>query len=104
MTVSRVINGGAGVRAETRQRVEQVVADLNYVPSRVARGLTSNKSGTLGLIVPDVVNPFFAQIVAGIEQRLFTLPDDTIVHPGHGLATTIGAEQPSLPEWIARGY
>ncbi len=67
MTVSRVINGGTGVRAETRQRVEQVVSDLHYVPSRVARGLTSNKSGTLGLIVPDVVNPFFAQIVAGAE-------------------------------------
>ena len=67
MTVSRVINGGTGVRTETRQRVEEVVAELNYVPSRVARGLTSNKSGTLGLIVPDVVEPFFAQIVAGAE-------------------------------------
>lgn len=67
MTVSRVINGGTGVRTETRQRVEQVVSDLNYVPSRVARGLTSNKSGTLGMVIPDVINPFFANIVAGAE-------------------------------------
>ncbi len=46
----------------------------------------------------------FAQVIESIEQRLFTLPDDTIVHPGHGLATTIGKERPQLPEWIARGY
>jgi glyoxylase-like metal-dependent hydrolase (beta-lactamase superfamily II) len=46
----------------------------------------------------------FGQIIESISQRLLALPDDTIVHPGHGLATTIGTERPHLADWIARGY
>jgi glyoxylase-like metal-dependent hydrolase (beta-lactamase superfamily II) len=39
-----------------------------------------------------------------LESRLFTFADDTVVHPGHGLDTTIGTERPSLPAWKARGW
>ena len=46
----------------------------------------------------------FERIIASIRERLFTLPDDTIVYPGHGRDTTIGAERPHLDEWIARGW
>lgn len=47
----------------------------------------------------------FGQIMDSIEDRLFsTLPDDTIVHPGHGADTTIGAERPHAGEWRARGW
>jgi glyoxylase-like metal-dependent hydrolase (beta-lactamase superfamily II) len=46
----------------------------------------------------------FATIMESLRTRLFTLPDETVVLPGHGLATTIGAERPSLPEWERRGY
>jgi glyoxylase-like metal-dependent hydrolase (beta-lactamase superfamily II) len=47
----------------------------------------------------------FATIIRSIEDRLFAkLPDDTIVMPGHGLDTTIGAERPHLQEWIDRGW
>lgn len=46
----------------------------------------------------------FATIIASIEARLFTLPDDTRVLPGHGDDTTIGTEKPSLDEWVARGW
>ena len=46
----------------------------------------------------------FAQIIESIRGQLFTLPDETRVLPGHGAATTIGAEKPSLDEWIARGH
>jgi LacI family transcriptional regulator len=67
MTVSRVINNAAGVRTETKRRVEEVIAELDYVPNRVARGLTSSKTGIFGLIVPDVVNPFFTLVVRGAE-------------------------------------
>ena len=67
MTVSRVINGGAGVRPETRLRVEHAISELDFVPNGVARGLTSNKTGALGMIVPDIVNPFFAIAVRGAE-------------------------------------
>jgi len=67
MTVSRVINGREGVDAETQQRVEEAIEALDYVPSRIARGLISQKTATLGLIVPDVVNPFFSLVVRGAE-------------------------------------
>lgn len=46
----------------------------------------------------------FDAIIAGIRDKLFTLPDDTKVYPGHGKPTTIGAEKPHLQEWIDRGY
>ena len=46
----------------------------------------------------------FATIIRSIQQRLFTLPDDTIVLPGHGEQTTIGTERPHLQEWIDRGW
>lgn len=46
----------------------------------------------------------FERIISSIRDRLFTLPDDTVVHPGHGRDTTIGTERPHLDEWIARGW
>jgi len=46
----------------------------------------------------------FAQIIRSIETKLFVLPDDTAVYPGHGEDTTIGAEKPHLQEWKDRGW
>jgi len=46
----------------------------------------------------------FERIISSIRERLFALPDETIVYPGHGRDTTIGAERPHLEEWIARGW
>ena len=46
----------------------------------------------------------FDTIIHSINDRLFTFPDDTIVLPGHGLDTTIGAERPHLDEWVDRGW
>jgi len=46
----------------------------------------------------------FDTIIRSIDNRLFTLPADTIVMPGHGLDTTIGTERPHLAEWVARGW
>jgi glyoxylase-like metal-dependent hydrolase (beta-lactamase superfamily II) len=46
----------------------------------------------------------FATIIESIESQLFTFPDHTLVLPGHGTDTTIGAERPHLDEWIARGW
>ncbi len=67
MTVSRVINGREGVDVETQRRVEAAIEALDYVPNRIARGLISQKTQTIGLIVPDVVNPFFSPVVRGAE-------------------------------------
>jgi LacI family transcriptional regulator len=68
MTVSRVINESPRVSADTRRRVQASVAKLGYVPNRLARSLIQRKTGALGVIVPDVANPFFTLIVRGIEQ------------------------------------
>ena len=46
----------------------------------------------------------FDQIIGSIETKLFVLPEDTYVYPGHGADTTIGSEKPHLQEWIARGW
>jgi glyoxylase-like metal-dependent hydrolase (beta-lactamase superfamily II) len=46
----------------------------------------------------------FPTIIESIRGRLFTLPEDTVVHPGHGKPTTIGTEKPHLQEWIDRGW
>lgn len=46
----------------------------------------------------------FAQIIDSIREKLFILPDDTLVRPGHGTDTTIGTERPHLQEWIERGW
>lgn len=46
----------------------------------------------------------FPTIIRSISQRLLTLPQDTVVHTGHGDTTTIGAEAPHLKEWIERGH
>jgi LacI family transcriptional regulator len=68
MTVSRVINDSALVSPETRRRVESAISELGYVPSRLARGLSAQRTGTLAVIVPDVANPFFTLIVRGAED------------------------------------
>src|SRR5215218_2847044 len=68
MTVSRVINGAVSVSPGTRAIVEQAIGDLGYVPSRLARGLSARRTGTLAMIVPDVANPFFTLIVRGAED------------------------------------
>jgi LacI family transcriptional regulator len=68
MTVSRVINDSERVSPETRKRVEQAISELGYVPSRLARGLSRQRTGTLAVIVPDVANPFFTAIVRAAEE------------------------------------
>lgn len=70
-TVSLVLNHKGYVSEETRARVEAAVAELHYVPSEVARNLSLNRTNIVGVIVPDVAHPFFAQLVREIELSLF---------------------------------
>src|SRR4029078_3313244 len=68
MTVSRVVNGTGGVDSETQRRVEEAILALDYIPNRLARSMISQQTRTIGLIVPDVVNPFFAPVVRAAEM------------------------------------
>src|SRR4030088_732889 len=58
-TISRYLNGGLHLPAQTRDRVRTAIAELNYHPNVLARSLQSGRSHILGLIVPDLANPFF---------------------------------------------
>jgi LacI family transcriptional regulator len=68
MTVSRVINDEARVSRETRLRVQAAAEALGYVPNRLARALSRRRTGTLGVIIPDLANPFYPLVVHGIED------------------------------------
>jgi LacI family transcriptional regulator len=68
MTVSRVINDRPRVSDDTRHRVQGAIAELGYVPNRLARGLTRRSTHAFGVIVPDVGNPFFTLVVRGAEE------------------------------------
>ncbi|GAA2555543.1 LacI family DNA-binding transcriptional regulator [Winogradskya consettensis] len=65
-TVSRAINDKGEIDPETRRRVLEAAKELRYRPSRFARGLVRPGAVTVGLIVPDVVNPFFPELIAGV--------------------------------------
>lgn len=71
MTVSRVVNDKDDVSPTTRERVLDIVEQLNYRPSSLARGLASHRTGTLGFVVPDISNPFFASIVRSAEEAAY---------------------------------
>jgi DNA-binding LacI/PurR family transcriptional regulator len=71
MTVSRVINNKDDVSELTRRRVIQVIENLNYRPSSIARGLATQRTGTLGVVVPDIANPFFASLVRSAEEEAY---------------------------------
>ncbi len=68
ITVSRVINHSGYASRETRERVEAAVAELGYVPNRLARSLRSKRTNTLALVLTDVTNPFFTTVARGVED------------------------------------
>lgn len=65
-TVSHVINATRFVSAGSRERVLHAVATLNYVPSALARSLKNNRTHTVGMMIPNSSNPYFAEIIRGI--------------------------------------
>lgn len=66
VTVSKVVRGNSDIGEATRQRVLKRMRELNYQPNMMARGLASGKSYTLGLVVPDLVHPFFAEFAKAL--------------------------------------
>jgi LacI family transcriptional regulator, galactose operon repressor len=67
-TVSRVLNGGYPVSTDTRARVERAVRELSYVRNAHAQALRIASTGLIGVIIHDVADPYFAEIVAGIQE------------------------------------
>jgi LacI family transcriptional regulator len=67
-TVSRVINELPHVSEKSRQKVQRAINELNYIPNAYARGLSKNSSNILGVMVPEIANPFFSEIITGITE------------------------------------
>ncbi len=67
-TVSRAINDLGEISSQTRARVLRIAEEMGYRPSSIARGLATRRTGTLGLVIPDVANPFFSDVVRGAEH------------------------------------
>lgn len=67
-TVSRVLNNINNVQTETKEKVLKAIADLDYKPNAVARSLYKKRSNTIGLIVPDITNPFFPELARAVED------------------------------------
>lgn len=68
-TVSRALSHPERVNAQTRSRIERTAKELGYVPSRVTRPRLSRRTATIGLIVPDIANPFFAVLAKAVQDR-----------------------------------
>ena len=69
-TVSRAIAGSAKVSEALRARVSRAARELDYRPNRVARNLRVRATRTIGVVIPDILNPFFTSVVRGIEDAL----------------------------------
>jgi DNA-binding LacI/PurR family transcriptional regulator len=67
-TVSHVINETAAVRPKLRERVMEAIRSLGYQPSALAQGLRKNRTDMLGMVIPDITNPFFPGVVRGVED------------------------------------
>jgi len=68
-TVSKIVNGRTGVSPRLTQRVEAAIEALDYHPNEVARNLKINRTATIGMVVPHISNPFFANVFRGAEEE-----------------------------------
>jgi LacI family transcriptional regulator len=88
-TVSRVVNGEAGFGEATRLRVLDAIEKVGYRPNMLARALITRRTGTLGLVVPQMVDPFFAELVDGVQAAA----------KASGLTTIIAKHDDDLTEF-----
>lgn len=67
-TVSRALNDKPDINDQTKEEILRIADELNYQPNRFAQGLRSSKTSTLGVIVADIMNPFFSALLKGVEK------------------------------------
>lgn len=82
-TVSRVINNSGKVTDATRQKVEAAMQQLGYRPNSIAQSLASNRSNSVGILVPELHGPFFGNMLSSIESELRAHGKHTIITAGH---------------------
>ena len=67
-TVSRVLNDSGYVKQSTREKIEAAIKEMNFTPSAIARSLSKNETNTIGVIVPDITNSYFGEVIKGISE------------------------------------
>src|ERR1700676_731591 len=92
VTVSKVLRNHSDISAETRKRVLKRMKELNYQPNPAARTLVSGRTNLIGLIVPDLVHPFFAQVAKGISAKLRSADYSLIISSSEDDQTMEGRE------------
>ncbi|MFI6478522.1 substrate-binding domain-containing protein [Nonomuraea sp. NPDC050663] len=98
-TVSHTLNGRRPVAEETRRRVLQAIDELGYRPNVLARGLRTSRSQTIGLIIPDITNPFYPALARGLQDVLGPAGYDQIIGNTDG---DRNLEQAAIEQMIAR--
>ncbi len=102
-TVSRALSTPERVSPEARERVQRAVHDLGYSPNRSAQGLITGRTGNVGLVVPDLANPFFPGVVKGVQARareagysVFVADTDEDPNAESGLVRSLGKQVDGL--------
>lgn len=67
-TVSRALRDSPEISQDTKEKVKKAAKEMNYQPNAIARGLVTKKTKTIGLILPDITNPFYPQVARGVEE------------------------------------
>jgi len=88
-TVSRVLNDKDDVAPNTYNKVQQVINELGYASSLAARSMRSRKTNVIGLIMPDVDNPFSIQVMKGVNQAITAFGYDLIIYTGGDSTTSL---------------
>lgn len=99
-TVSRAMNGKGEISAATRRRVLATIEELDYRPSVFARGMRTQRAGTLGLILSDIANPFFPAVARGVFDAAAAHGLSVVVHNTDAHA---GREAAASREILERG-
>jgi LacI family transcriptional regulator len=95
-TVSHVLSSARNVRPETRERVERAIAELGFQPDSVARAMILQRTQSIGMLVPDITNPFFAELSWLVEQALAGVD--------HALVLGNAGNDPRLEERYLRSF
>ena len=92
-TVSRVVNGTATVREETKQRVEEEIARLRYAPHAAARSLITNRTSTIGVVLPDIWGEYFSEVIRGVDVAARQAGYHVLVSSSHSRRNDAGSSQ-----------
>jgi len=98
-TVSRVMNNSGNVRPKTRAKVEAAMKELGYRPNSIAQSLASNRTNSVGVLVPLFSGPFFGEMLTGIEAELREAGKHAIITAGHSDAAS---EEESIEFLLSR--